>query len=172
MPDIDPSPGFPFVPDIDPAPDSRSVPDIDPALGFPFQLPALDDPPATETGVILLGLDAERLVAGLGLATLTDDAGLVALTVDHLRHGVPHPISFDAALTAGRRRWLAARPALAAADPSPAPVTASLRQAWSHAMRAITPAAVGPAGPASKAYLAACWIRRHDVDHFTASPAS
>jgi Family of unknown function (DUF6187) len=132
-----------------------------------FNLPAVDDEPITETGVILMGLDAERLVAGLGLATLTDDAALVALTVDHLRHAAPNPFSLDNALIAGSRRWLSTRPALIAADPGPAPSAASPRQAWSQTQRRLSTADLGDAGPATRAYLTACWIRRHDVDRFT-----
>lgn len=135
-----------------------------------FNLPAVDDEPSTETGVILMGLDAERLIAGLGLATLTDDAALVALTVDHLRHAAPHPFSLDSVLAAGTRRWLSSRPALTAADPGPVPITASPRQAWSQTQRLLSTADIGDAGPATRAYLTACWIRRHDVDRFT-SPA-
>jgi Family of unknown function (DUF6187) len=134
-----------------------------------FSLPAVDDEPATETGVILMGLDAERLVAGLGLATLTDDAALIALTVDHLRHATPNPFSLDHALTAGARRWLSTRPALIAADPGPGPSAASPRQAWSQTQRLLSTADIGYAGPATRAYLTACWIRRHDVDRFTSS---
>lgn len=138
-----------------------------------FGLPAIDDPPDTETGVILLGLDTERLVAGLGLATLTDDPALVALTVDQLRHASPHPFSLAGALSAGVRRWLGARPALAAADPASAaasaPATASLRQSWELTRRVLDAADVGPAGPATRAYLVACWIRRHDVDRLAAT---
>lgn len=133
-----------------------------------FDLPAVDDDPSVETGVVLLGFDTGRLVAGLGLASLTDDAALVALTVDHLRHGVP-AFSLDGAIDAGLRRWVAARPALASADPGPAPPAASLRQVWSATVRVLGPADVGPAGPATRAYLAACWIRRHDVDGMASS---
>jgi uncharacterized protein DUF6187 len=131
-----------------------------------FSLPAVDDPPAIEIGVILMGLDAERLVAGLGLASMADDAALVTLAVDHLRHAAPHPFSLEGALTAGVRRWLAARPALAVADPGPPPVAASIRQTWTRTVRTLAVAVIGDAGPATRAYLAACWIRRHDVDGF------
>lgn len=142
------------------------MPDVDTIFG----LPAVDDPPHVETGVILLGLDVERLVAGLGLATLTDDAALLTLAVDHLRHGTPRAFTLDAVLDAGVRRWLATRPALATADPSPTPITASLRQAWTNTRRTLDHADVGTAGPATRAYLTACWIRRYDVDRFAAGP--
>src|SRR5262249_11046326 len=41
-----------------------------------FSFPAVDDAPTTEVGVILMGLDAERLLAGLGTAALGDDPAL------------------------------------------------------------------------------------------------
>lgn len=135
-----------------------------------FSLPAVDDPPATEIGVVMLGFDTERLLAGLGFAALTDDPALVALTVDQLRHSAPHPFSLSGALSAGVARWSAARPSLAAADPGPATVSASLRQSWGQAERMLATAlAEADAGPATRAYLVACWIRRHDVDQLTAA---
>jgi hypothetical protein len=42
-----------------------------------FLMPGVDDDPSTEAGVILLGLDAERLLAGLAAAARADDPGLV-----------------------------------------------------------------------------------------------
>lgn len=138
-----------------------------------FNLPAVDDPAATETGVVMLGFDTERLLAGLGIAALTDDPALVALTVDRLRHSAPHPFSLSGALSAGVSQWLAARPVLAEADPTPAAVSASLRQSWNQAERVLGPAlAQADAGPATRAYLVACWIRRHDVDQLTAELSS
>lgn len=150
--------------DFDTVSDFDTAPDFDTVFG----LPAVDDPADTETGVMLLGLDGERLVAGLGLATLTDDAALLALTIDSLRHAAPHPFTLDGLLAAGVRRWLDVRPALAAADPGPAPVTASPRQLWGHATPLLARVDVGAAGPATRAYLAACWIRRDDVDRLAA----
>ena len=56
--------------------------------GTLFALPAVDDPAETEVGVIILGLSAERLLAGLGVAgiareptgaTLTDLLGIAAI---------------------------------------------------------------------------------------------
>jgi hypothetical protein len=140
-----------------------------------FSLPAVDASPTTETGVILMGLDAERLLAGLGLADEVYDSGpgggdhlgdpaLVALTVDHLRHGGGHPMTFDAAIAAGALRWVAARPALAATDPGPAPNAASPRQAWEHTLDTVSGGAAREAGPATRAYLAACWLRRDGID--------
>ncbi|MER6800196.1 DUF6187 family protein, partial [Amycolatopsis mediterranei] len=50
-----------------------------------FVLPDVEAPAAVEAGVILLGLDADRLLAGLGLARLADDAALVTQVVDQAR---------------------------------------------------------------------------------------
>lgn len=133
-----------------------------------FSLPAIDDAPTTEIGVILMGLDAERLLAGLGLATMADDAALVALTVDHLRHGAPHPVAFDTTITAGASRWRSARAALAAADQGSTPA-ASPRQTWERTLRLLSAADVGETGPAARTYLVACWLRRDEVDRCAAS---
>jgi hypothetical protein len=128
-----------------------------------FSLPAVDDPPVAEVGVILMGLDAERLLAGLGLATIADDAALVTLVVDQARHDAAGPISLDSLIEAGLRRWARARPALAAASRGAA-APASLRPAWAHALAVLAASEVGEMGPATASYLAACWLRREDVD--------
>jgi hypothetical protein len=139
-----------------------------------FSLPAIDDAPLTEAGVILLGLDAERLLAGLGLATPADDPGQVALAVDRAGHGAaahlpaaPHP-AFEALLVAGAQRWRAACRALDAAGWQPSR-SGSLRQSWAHTLRLVDGVDVGPTGPALRAYLAACWLRRAAVDSCAAS---
>lgn len=132
-----------------------------------FSLPAIDDPPDTEVGVILMGLDAERLLAGLGMATLAEDPALVALTVDHARHDATMRIAFDDLIDAGCHRWRSARETLTAATP----MSASLRAAWAQMLGVVagtdgTDGAAGAAGsgPASRAYLAACLLRRNEVD--------
>ncbi|AXB47427.1 DUF6187 family protein [Amycolatopsis albispora] len=128
-----------------------------------FTLPAVDGPASTETGVILMGLDARRLLAGLGLASLFDDPGQVTLAVDHARHDAPLQFSLDALVAAGATRWLAARDALAAAGGPPADF-ASLRLAWEQTLRLLAGCDLGDAGPATVAYLAACWLRREEID--------
>ncbi|WP_020670859.1 DUF6187 family protein [Amycolatopsis nigrescens] len=128
-----------------------------------FSLPAVDAPASTEVGVILLGLDAERLLAGLGLATLADDPGLVALAVDQVRHGALTQFTQEGLVEAGATRWRCLRSTLGAPD-----AAGSLRQTWERAIRSLTHSdgpAPGP-GPASAAYLAACWLRREDIDRF------
>lgn len=126
-----------------------------------FALHSLDDPPSTEVGVILFGLDAPRLLAGLGLAALADDPGGVAMAVDRLRHG--RALDMAAMVAEGARRWREARPALAAADPDPS-TSASVRQAWERAHRVLGAAGLDEVGPASRVYLTACWLRRVDID--------
>lgn len=130
-----------------------------------FAMPAVDQPAETETGVILAGLDAPRLLAGLGLASLADDATLVTLLVDQVRHsGGGGELTMRELHELGARRWREVRPALAAAGAT-APLSGSVRQSWERAVRVVTGAGtVGPVGPGSQAYLAACWLRHDAVD--------
>jgi hypothetical protein len=128
-----------------------------------FSLPAIDESPLTEAGVVLMGLDARRLLAGLGMAISADDPALVALAVDEAQHGVAGHSPFDALVEAGAQRWHGARDAVAAASREAAP-SASLRQGWARTLRAVTACDVGGTGTATRAYLAACWLRREDVD--------
>lgn len=132
-----------------------------------FTLPSVDDAPSTEAGVILLGLDAERLLAGVGLARLADEPALVALAVDQARHDALD-LGTGALVEAGILRWRAVRPLIEA---GPEMTTAgSLRREWEHATARVT-ATVSGLGPASVACLAACWLRRDDVDDVAESAA-
>ncbi|KZB84141.1 DUF6187 family protein [Amycolatopsis regifaucium] len=127
-----------------------------------FTLPSVDDAPSTEAGVILMGLDAERLLAGVGLARIADEPGLVALAVDQARHDALN-LDTGALIEAGITRWRAVRPLIEA---GPEMTTAgSLRKEWEQATARVT-ATVAGLGPASVACLAACWLRREDVDKF------
>jgi len=98
-----------------------------------FALPAVDSSPLAETGVVLLGLDAPRLLAGLAVAESADDPALVALAVDEARHGVTGRAAFGGLVAAGAVRWRTARGTLAAAG-APVPASASLRQAFARAL--------------------------------------
>jgi uncharacterized protein DUF6187 len=129
----------------------------------PFLLPGIDDPASTEAGVILMGLEVDRLLAGLGLAAFADDPTLVTMVVDQARHGALRDITTDALEELGGRRWLAVRGALDEAAGTIAP-SAALRQLWVQATQAVDVADTGDLGPASRAYLAACWLRRIEVD--------
>lgn len=124
-----------------------------------FTLPGTDDPALTEAGVILMGLDAERLLAGLAAAALADDPGRIALTVDYARHGAAHAVAFDDLVDEGAQLWLEVCPQL---PPPSGPQSGSLRGAWDDALRAVA-AATAEAGPSRKAYVAACWLRRDDI---------
>ncbi|HJP72856.1 MAG TPA: DUF6187 family protein [Pseudonocardiaceae bacterium] len=126
-----------------------------------FALPGVDDPASTEVGIILLGLDARRLVAGLGLAGLADDPALVTLAVDRLRHGALRELSEESLVESGLARWRRVRPGLEAAGPIGA--SGALRVTWGRAERLVATAVEG-LGPASVAYLTACWLRRDDID--------
>jgi hypothetical protein len=152
-----------------------------------LSLPAVDDPASVEVGVILMGLDAERLLTGLGMATLADDpasveagvilmgldAGttaftedptLITLMVDRLRHEVPPGLPIDAVIATGTRRWHSARIALRAVEHAGTSPSAAVRQAWANAARTVAAADLGEPGPACRAYLTACWLRRSEVD--------
>jgi Family of unknown function (DUF6187) len=134
-----------------------------------FSLPAVDDPPLTEIGVMLLGLDAERLLAGLGLATPTDDPAQVALAVDRVRHDAEPGVWLDDLVAAGSERWRAARRQLDATGWRPS-TSGSLRQAWAHTLQLLGGVELGVTGPAILAYLAACWLRRAAVDGRATDP--
>ncbi|MEJ2888613.1 DUF6187 family protein [Actinomycetospora aeridis] len=133
-----------------------------------MSLPGEDAAPDEEAGVVVLGLDAEALLLGLGLAALRgdeggdDDPALVATTVDLVRHGVPDAPGRDELLARGAACWSARRPDFAPATTAPA--VGSVRAAWA-ALRDL-PDATAP--PAVRTYLVACWIRRADIDPLAA----
>lgn len=127
-----------------------------------FSLPGIDDPPSTEAGVILLGLDAERLLSGLGLAMLADDPALVTLAVDRVRHGAMAQFTAAGLVETGAARWRELRTALTETGIPPS-TNGSLRRSWERTLRVVS--AVYPGlGPGSAAYLTACWFRRAEVD--------
>lgn len=133
-----------------------------------FSLPSVDDDAATEIGVILMGLGAERLLAGLGAARAGDDPTTVTLLVEQLRHGVPDGTALPAAVAEGAAKWRGARDTLVATDPGGVR-SAALRQLWCGATRTVAAAALidptlATLGDAERAYLAACWLRRAEVD--------
>jgi hypothetical protein len=126
-------------------------------------MPDVDAPASTEVGVIMMGLEADRLLAGLGFAALADDPTTVTLIVDQARHGALRDLTSDALVALGCDRWLALCPAL---DAVARPASAALRQLWAQALQAVEVAETGPLSPASRAYLAACWLRRYEVDKY------
>jgi hypothetical protein len=135
-----------------------------------FPLPFCDDPPSTEIGVIVMGLPAEQLLAGLGMAALADDPAAVTLLIDRVRHGGMAHISADRLIAAGLDRWRAVQPALAAGPPGR---SAPLRQRWAQAYRALARCEIGATGPATSIYLAACWLRATEIDKYAqARPAA
>ncbi|HEX5403272.1 MAG TPA: DUF6187 family protein [Pseudonocardiaceae bacterium] len=137
-----------------------------------FAMPAVDHPALTEVGVILSGLDIDRLLAGLGSTDESDDPTTVALVIDRLRH--EDSAAMAKAVAAGACRWRSIRPALAAVDPGPS-VSASIRQAWQRALRTVLATRETDAPemtPAVQAYLAACWLRHTEVDRMGARRAS
>ncbi|WP_132123356.1 DUF6187 family protein [Actinocrispum wychmicini] len=138
---------------------------VDSSQDTAFAMPAVDDPPSTEVGIILLGLDVERLMAGLGMAAMAEDPGAVALSVDHVRHGAALRPAMADLVEVGCRRWRSVRVAVAEAAGGVVG-SGSPRQGWAPAERAV--AAVDPlaTGPACRAYLTACWLRRAEIDRW------
>jgi hypothetical protein len=134
----------------------------------------VDDAPLTETGVILMSLDTDRLLAGLGAAGPDDDPAQVALAVDRARHGATRGVPLEALVAQGVERWRRARAALDATGWVP-PRSASPRHSWTQTLSLLDsvaglPAGSDPgAGPAARAYLATCWIRRAAVDAHAAT---
>lgn len=132
-----------------------------------FSLPAVDDDPDTEVGILLMGFGPERLLAGLGVACRdrgADPAG-VTLLVDQARHGLS---DLADAVAAGARRWREARDGFRAADLWPDLRSASLRQVWASA--AATLASGAESAPqlrtqsaAERVYLVACWLRSEEI---------
>jgi hypothetical protein len=129
-----------------------------------FSLPACDDEPSTEIGVVVLGLPAGRLLAGLGAAMLADDAAQVTLLIDYLSHGGAHELTLDQLVAAGVNRWRAVWPGLAAAGMVR---RYPLRQAWSQAYHLVS-RIIRPAAPAETVYLTACWLRESEVSQHVA----
>jgi len=135
-----------------------------------FALPAIDDDPETEIGVLLMGFEPERLLAGLGVASgnLAGEPATVTMYVDQLRHGARDDRTLADALAAGAARWRAARAGLTAVQVRPGTQSAALRQLWVAAAAGL--AAVGDTAPglrtssdAERVYLVACWLRRQEI---------
>jgi hypothetical protein len=129
-----------------------------------FSLPSVDEDPDTELGVLLMGLGPERLLAGLGVAEA--DPVSAFLLVDQLRHDARPGLTMADALRDGTARWRAARPRLAAADPEPGVRSAALRRLWAAALRAVGNAGLS-CGHGERVFLAACWLRRAEIDEAT-----
>lgn len=134
-----------------------------------FSLPSVDEHPDTEIGVLLMGVGPERLLAALGVAASgEDDPATTMLVVDQLRHDARPDRTFAAALAAGGDRWRAARDRLTAVAPVAATRSAALRRLWSTAVDTVTAADVAP-GHAERVYLAACWVRKAEIDQLAAT---
>jgi hypothetical protein len=127
-----------------------------------FSLPACDDPPSTEIGVIVLGLPAEQLLAGLGMATLADDPAAVAMVIDQVSHRGSASITADHLIAVGLDRWRSVQPALDALGAANHGVT-SLRHAWGNAFGALSRCEIGARGPAAAVFLTACWLRAEEI---------
>jgi hypothetical protein len=139
-----------------------SSPAEPPTADTRFSLPAVDAPPSTEVGVILMGQEAQSLLAGLGTTTLAADPAAVALLVDQVRHTGTVALTLDHLVALGVHHWRAERQM-----PGPALDTAApLRQSWGRAYQALSEGRPGAGGPSRLAYLTACWLRRGEVDRY------
>lgn len=130
-----------------------------------FSLPAVDDPPSTEVGVILMGLDTGQLLAGLAVAALADDPAAVTLLVDQAGHSGAASFPIGVLVSAGISRWRAVRGPLIAAGRHDTGAS-SLRIAWAQAYRALARCQIGALGPATAVYLTACLLRHAEVDRY------
>jgi hypothetical protein len=135
-----------------------------------FSLPAVDDPAEVEVGVIILGLSTDRLLAGLGVAGLAGDPSTATLIVDQIRHGATDPMPLPTAIATGATVWRECAPALSDVNPGAAR-SASVRASYGTALRVVATAGFAGLNPARHAYLAACWLRRVEVDRYTEGPA-
>ncbi|MFG1796483.1 DUF6187 family protein [Nocardia sp. NPDC049149] len=131
-----------------------------------FDLPELDADPVSEAGVVLMGLDARRLLAVLGTATLTAQPCTAVLLVDKAWHqGVVH-IPFDEAVAAGAAQWRKHRAALAAADDG-VPRSGGPREAWVRMYGTAVRALGERMAPTELTCLAVGWYRREELDEVT-----
>jgi hypothetical protein len=122
----------------------------------------VDDPASTEVGVILMGLDAAALLAGLGLAALAEDVTAVTLLIDQIRHEGEVRLTREHLIAAGAHHWRAERDALKdGVGTGPEPLT-PLRQAWARAYQSVLDR--HPGAPATAAYLTACLLRSAGID--------
>ncbi len=127
-----------------------------------MDLPYLDVEADSEVGVLLLGLDSERLLMGLGLAVMTAAPEDVALLTDKLTHHGRVTISAEDARARGKQAWRAAYKLLVAAGRGERR-SGSPREAWAGAVATVSAVLGSPADPASCAYVAACWYRREEM---------
>jgi hypothetical protein len=123
-----------------------------------FLLPMVDATPSAEAGVIIMGLEVEQLMVGLGLVALADYPTAVTLLVDQARHTGVAQVTGKDLVALGVRLWQAERDALGSWPAH----QASLRQAWEQTYRAVEHGRPG----AAAAYLTACLLRRPEVDRY------
>ncbi|HEX6521707.1 MAG TPA: DUF6187 family protein [Streptosporangiaceae bacterium] len=135
-----------------------------------FSLPACDDPPTTEIGVVIMGLPAKQLLAGLGMAVLADDPAAVTLLIDQVRHGGAAQVTLGHLVATGLERWRAVRPVLAAAG-AVNQRTASLRRGWAWTYGALGRCELGAMSTAAAVYLTACWLRAVEIDEYADAAA-
>ncbi|WP_433546048.1 DUF6187 family protein [Streptomyces sp. CA-294286] len=131
-----------------------------------FDLPDQDADPVEEAGLILMGLDARRILAVLGTAVLTQQPGPAVLLVDKAWHQGAVRIPFDEAVNTGATHWREQRAALAQADDG-VPRSGAPREAWARAHGTVVRALGEHMAPTVRACLAVAWFRREEFDEVT-----
>lgn len=131
-----------------------------------FDLPYLDADRISEAGLILMGLDAERVLAVLGTATLVTDLGAALLAVDAAWHAGEIRVPLATAVRIGAEQWRQHRPALARHDDG-RPRSGAPREAWASAHAVATAVLPAATGPTVAACVAVCWFRREEFDEVT-----
>jgi hypothetical protein len=127
-----------------------------------FSLPACDDPPSTEIGVVVMGLPPRELLACLGMTVLAGDPAAVTLLIDHIRHAGAARLTFAQLVEAGLARWHAAEAELSSGG-VPRPSTARVRHGWSLVHQALSRHDAADS-PAAVVFLTACWLRAPEIN--------
>jgi hypothetical protein len=126
-----------------------------------FRLPHVDASAEAELGVVLMGMDVERLILALGFEALFSEPASVLLTVDHLIHHELATITAAQARAAAADAWKQASLRLPVIPHTN--LSGNPREAWEHSLQAVR-SALGEGRSATQyIYLAACWFRRSEV---------
>ncbi|MFV2084759.1 DUF6187 family protein [Micromonospora sp. LOL_021] len=130
-----------------------------------FDLPDTDADLVAEAGLVLMGLDAQRLLAVLGTAAITAHPGASLLAVDTAWHQGDVRLPFPTVVAAGVAQWRRYRRALAAADDG-VPRSGAPREAWARTHATALDALGTATADTTSAALAVCWFRREEIDGF------
>jgi hypothetical protein len=113
-----------------------------------------------EFGVVLMGMDVERVLLALGLAALYSEPADVLRAVDHLVHRDMMVTTAIQARAAAAVVWTKAAPLLPVT--SSTTLSGSPREAWEFCLRVVRSSL--ESWPSTlHLYLAVCWFRRAEV---------